>query len=88
MSLDKERSKENEWEDFSEKWADFRTSFVHSDTLIDDPDEYKMATETGELLTRLSGNLAQSITRVGGGEDDTLCQQLKRFADKLIKRIK
>ena len=74
-------SKENEWEDFSEKWTDFRTSFVHSDSLTDEPDEYKMATETGELLTRLTENLAQSITRVGGGVGDTLCEQLKRFAE-------
>lgn len=73
-------TKEKEWENFSAKWTDFRTSLIHPDTITDKPDAEKMATETTDLLTSLQNGITQSITRVGGGEEDTLCQQLKRLA--------
>ena len=73
-------TKEHEWEDFSTALSDFRTSFIHADTLVENPDKEKMARETGELLIRLESGVTQSLTRVGGQETDTLCAQVKRFA--------
>ena len=74
-------SKDNEWTDFSGDWADFRTSLIHADIIMDNPDKVKMAQETGELLTRLQGYITQSLTRVGALETNTLCAQLKRLGE-------
>lgn len=70
----------DEWEYFSKELTEFRTSFVHADTLTETPDAEKMARETGELLLRVDANLSLAFTRVALLETDDLYVQLKRLA--------
>lgn len=72
--------KMGEWEYFSKEMTEWRTSFVHADTVTENPDAAKMAKETGELLTRVESNLSLAFTRVPLQETDELSVQLKRFA--------
>lgn len=70
----------DQWEYFSKEMTDFRTSFIHADTVTETPDAEKMARETGELLLRVESNLSLSFTRVALLETDDLYVQLNRFA--------
>lgn len=68
------------WNTYVEKIAEFRTSFVHTDATAENPDEEKMATETGELLAKIESNVNVSLSRAGVSTEDGLFIQLTRFA--------
>lgn len=72
--------KMDEWTYFSGEMTEFRTSFIHADTVTENPDAEKMARETGELLARVETNLSIAFKRVTFSETDDLFVQLKRFA--------
>lgn len=75
-----EWQKSDEWRSFSNEMTNLRTSFIHADTVEENPDEIKMAQDTGVLLSRIESNVEISLTRAGVADEDNLSVQLKRFA--------
>ncbi len=73
-------TKGDEWTDFTEELADFRTAFVHADSVTENPDAALMATDTAALLLSTESNVTLSLRRVGIAETDGLYVQLTRFA--------
>lgn len=74
-----EWQKSDEWGSFSNEMTNFRTSFIHADTMEEEPDEITMAQDTGALLSRIESNVSIALTRAGVAEEDALSVQLKRF---------
>ena len=69
------------WKDFSVQMTEFRTSFVHADSVTENHDKEKMATETGVLLLRVQSKVEQSLSRAGATDTDALYIQLTRLAE-------
>ena len=67
------------WENFSADLTDFRATFIHADTVTENPDKDKMATETSALLASVQSGVELSLARVSAPAEDTLCAQLTRF---------
>ena len=74
-----EWKKSNEWTDFTSEMTDFRTSFVHADTVTSNPDYELMAQDTAEVLRRMQSNITSALARAGVPEEDGLYVQLTRF---------
>ena len=73
-------TKGEEWTDFTAELTEFRTSFVHADSVTENPDAALMATDTAALLLRTESSVALSLTRASVPETDGLYVQLTRFA--------
>ena len=73
-------TKADEWASFSEEMTSFRSSFIHADTVTENPDEEKMALETGELLGGMEFHITNALTRAGVSSEDGVYEQLLRFA--------
>ena len=73
-------TKGDEWTDFTTELAEFRTSFVHTDSVTENPDAALMATDTAALLLRTESNVTLALTRAGVPNTDGLFIHLTRFA--------
>jgi len=73
--------KADEWDKFSSQLANFRATFVHSDSLSESPDEAKMITETQMVLLRISSAIGTALTKSGIPSEDSLYTVLTRLAE-------
>lgn len=73
-------TKGEEWTNFTDELTEFRTSFMHADSVTENPDVALMATDTAALLLRTESGVTLSLTRAGVPNTDGLYVQLTRFA--------
>ena len=73
-------TKGSELEDFTAELTDFRTAFVHKDSVTENPDAALMATDTVALLLSAQAQITLSLTRASVPNEDGLFVQLTRLA--------
>lgn len=72
--------KADEWDKFSSQITTLRTTFIHTDTLTDNPDEEKMVSETAALFIKASAGIEAALLASGMPADDLLYKVLLRYA--------